>query len=69
MAKKETLQEAWENLPAWKKNWIIIVALIVAAGLVFTSIQSCNVEKEHEKFMREGETQLKELEQVDFKMK
>ena len=34
MAKEETLKEAWEKLPAWKKTWFKILAIIFVLGLI-----------------------------------
>ena len=38
MAKEETLKEAWEKLPAWKKTWFKIVAIIVVLGLISSCV-------------------------------
>ena len=65
MAKEETLKEAWEKLPAWKKTWFKILAIIVVLGSIFCcvlSIQEVNAmndaEKEANKLLEEVSTQL-----------
>ena len=60
MAKEETLKEAWEKLPAWKKTWFKIVAimfvlaLISSCGSCVQAIQQQNaMEKEVNKILEE----------------
>ena len=58
MAMNETLKEAWENLPNYKKNWIKIVAVVVAIGLILSTIsiiQTCKQQAEADKAAQEAQ--------------
>ena len=58
MSKNETLKEAWENLPNYKKNWIKIVAVAVAIGLILGTIsiiQTCKQQAEVDKAFQEAQ--------------
>ena len=68
MAKEETLKEAWEKLPAWKKTWFKIVAIIAVLGLISSCvlfIQQQNAmndaEKEANKMLKEANKMLEEV--------
>ena len=46
MAKEETLKEAWEKLPAWKKTYSKIIAVIAAIGVITAIILNILLVKE-----------------------
>ena len=63
MANHETAKEAWEKLPAYKKTWIKIVAVVVAIGLILGAIsiiQVCNQMSEEAKAQQAAEKALME---------
>ena len=62
MAKEETLKEAWEKLPAWKKTWFKIIAVITAIGVITAIISGIFIVNEFNKL----DDTLKQQEQVNF---
>ena len=68
MAKEETLKEAWEKLPAWKKTWFKILAIIFVLGLISSFVLFIpqynamnDAEKEANKILEEANKILEEV--------
>ena len=68
MAKEETLKEAWEKLPAWKKTWFKILAIICVSGLISNFVLAIplynamnDAEKEANKLWEEANKMLEEV--------
>ena len=66
MAENQTLKEAWEKLPDWKKTWFKILAVITAIVVITTFISFIFIVNESNKFEKELDDTLKQLEQVNF---
>ena len=66
MAENQTLKEAWEKLPDWKKTWFKILAVIVAISIITSFISIIFVGNECNKIEKELNDNLKQLEQVNF---
>lgn len=49
MENRKTLKEAWKNLPAYKKTWIIIVAVVVAVGTISSVIYTIHISNQMSK--------------------
>ena len=66
MAKEETLKEAWEKLPAWKKTWFKIIAVITVITVFISCIFIVNEFNKFNKLEKELDDTLKQQEQVNF---